>query len=369
MFGTRPEAIKMAPVVRAIEAAPELESLVCVTAQHREMLDQALGLFDVRVDRDLDVMSHAQRLLGVTASMLSQLDAVLEELRPDRVLVQGDTNTTFAASLAAYYHRIPVGHVEAGLRTGDLYAPWPEEGNRRLTSALADLHFAPTGGARDHLLAEGVPAGRVHVTGNPVVDALLHVVGRMDAEPGFVAPVRERFAFLDPARRLVLVTGHRRESFDGGLARVCHALVRLAERDDVQIVYPVHPNPAVQAAIAEALADHPHVHRTPPLEYLPFVFLMREASLVITDSGGVQEEAPSLGKPVLVTREKTERPEAVEAGTVLLVGTDTERIVKEAERLLDDAAAYRSMSFAHNPYGDGRASERIVRVLLETAAP
>lgn len=364
VFGTRPEAIKMAPVVKAVAAAPGLEALVCTTGQHREMLRQALALFDIRVDRDLDVMRPAQRLAETTASILTGLDAVLAELRPHRVMVQGDTSTTLAGSLAAYYHQIPVGHVEAGLRTGDIYAPWPEEVNRKLTTAIADLHFAPTERSRRALEKEGVPPDSIVVSGNTVIDALHEVVGRMDADPEFTAPLRDRFSFLDPERRLILVTGHRRENFDGGLVRMCEALRQLSERSDVQIVYPVHLNPNVQAAVREVLSERTHVHTIEPLEYLPFLYLMRRASLLITDSGGVQEEAPSLGKPVLVTREKTERPEAVDAGTVLLVGTDRERIVKEAERLLDDEEAYRAMSFAHNPYGDGRASERIVRELL-----
>ena len=363
VFGTRPEAIKMAPVVQAVEATPGLEAQVCITGQHREMLQQALELFGLRVDLDLDVMTHAQRLADVTAAVLTGLDRALPELSPDRVLVQGDTATTFAASLAAYYHQIPVVHIEAGLRTGDLYAPWPEEGNRVLTSQLAALHFPPTERARQALLREGVDADRIVVTGNTVIDALLDVVRRMDADPAFVEPVRKRFEFLDDSRRLVLVTGHRRETFDGGLADMCRALAQLSERPDVEVVYPVHLNPVVQRAAEEVLADHPHIHRIEPLEYLPFVHLMRRAELIITDSGGVQEEAPSLGVPVLVTREKTERPEAVEAGTVLLVGTDTARIVSEASRLLDDERAYREMSVAHNPYGDGHASERIAREL------
>jgi UDP-N-acetylglucosamine 2-epimerase (non-hydrolysing) len=333
---------------------------VCSTGQHREMLEQALALFDVRVDHDLDVMSEGQRLADTSAAILVGLDRLLQRERPDRVIVQGDTSTTFAASLAAYYHRIPVAHVEAGLRTGDIYAPWPEEVNRTLASAIADLHFAPTEGARRNLEREGVDPDSILVTGNTVIDALLGIVRRMDDEPDFAAGARAQFDFLDPQRRLVLVTGHRRENFDGGLKRVFEAIARLAERSDVEIVYPVHANPVVQATAREVLSDHPWVHLIEPLEYLPFVHLMRCATLVITDSGGVQEEAPSLGKPVLVTREVTERPEAVEAGTVLLVGTDTERIVKESERLLDDAHAYRAMSVAHNPYGDGRASERIV---------
>lgn len=368
VFGTRPEAIKMAPVVQGIAASDGLQAVVCVTGQHREMLHQALSLFDIRVDHDLDVMTHAQRLSDTTAAILTGLDRLIEELRPDRVVVQGDTNTTFAASLAAYYQKTPVAHVEAGLRTGDIYSPWPEEVNRKLTTAIADLHFAPTEGSRRSLEREGIDPASIVVTGNTVIDALLDVVRRMEEQPEFVAPVEKRFAFLDSSRRLILVTGHRRENFDGGLVRVCQALAQLAERSDVEIVYPVHLNPNVLAAAQEVLADRANVHLIEPQEYLPFVYLMRRASLIITDSGGVQEEAPSLGKPVLVTRDKTERPEAVEAGTVLLLGTDREKIVKEAERLLDDEHAYRDMSFAHNPYGDGKAVERITGELLRRHA-
>ena len=370
VFGTRPEGIKLAPVIRALRSWPEITGKVCVTGQHREMLDQVLALFGIAPDHDLGVMKPGQDLTGVTTQILKGLRNVLEQEAPDFVLVHGDTTTTFAASLAAYYQQIPVGHVEAGLRTGNRYAPWPEEMNRRLTGALADLHFAPTDRARDNLLREGIAAEQIAVTGNTVVDALLTVVGRLEQEPQLRAEAEQQFDFLDPSRRLIVVTGHRRESFGEGFRNLCEALRRIADRDDVEIVYPVHLNPNVQRPVRETLADYPRVHLLEPMDYLPFVALLNRAELIITDSGGIQEEAPSLGKPVLVTRETTERPEAVSAGTVRLVGTDVERIVGETTRLLDDPAWYRSMARAHNPYGDGKAAERIVeRLLKEGNAP
>ncbi|MBK5944775.1 UDP-N-acetylglucosamine 2-epimerase (non-hydrolyzing) [Halorhodospira halophila] len=365
VFGTRPEGIKLAPVIRALQSSPEITGKVCVTGQHREMLDQVLALFGIAPDHDLGVMKPGQDLTGVTTEILAGLRGVLEEEAPDFVLVHGDTTTTFAASLAAYYQQIPVGHVEAGLRTGNRYAPWPEEMNRRLTGALAELHFAPTDRARDNLLREGIAAEQIAVTGNTVVDALLTVVGRLEQEPQLRADAEQQFDFLDPSRRLIVVTGHRRESFGEGFRNLCEALRRIADRDDVEIVYPVHLNPNVQQPVRETLADHPRVHLLEPMDYLPFVALLNRAELIITDSGGIQEEAPSLGKPVLVTRETTERPEAVSAGTVRLVGTDVERIVGETTQLLDDPARYRDMARAHNPYGDGKATERIVERLLK----
>ncbi|MCG5548921.1 non-hydrolyzing UDP-N-acetylglucosamine 2-epimerase [Halorhodospira halochloris] len=365
VFGTRPEGIKLAPVIRALRSSPEITGKVCVTGQHREMLDQVLALFGIVPDHDLGVMRPGQDLTGVTTEILTGLRSVLEEEAPDFVLVHGDTTTTFAASLAAYYQQIPVGHVEAGLRTGNRYAPWPEEMNRRLTGALAEHHFAPTDRARDNLLREGIAAEQIAVTGNTVVDALLTVVGRLDQEPQLRAEAEQRFDFLDPSRRLIVVTGHRRESFGEGFRNLCEALRRIADRDDVEIVYPVHLNPNVQQPVRETLADHPRVHLLEPMDYLPFVALLNRAELIITDSGGIQEEAPSLGKPVLVTRETTERPEAVSAGTVRLVGTDVERIVGETTQLLDDPAWYRDMARAHNPYGDGKAADRIVERLLK----
>lgn len=364
VFGTRPEAIKMAPIVRRMAETPGLTPLVCVTAQHREMLDQVLELFRIRPDHDLNVMRSAQGLTYVTTAVLEGLAEVYAAARPDRVLVQGDTTTTFAAALAAFYARIPVGHVEAGLRTWNMHSPWPEEMNRKLTTGLADLHFPPTTASRDNLLREGVDPARIHVTGNTGIDALLEAVAILDASPALKAEADARIPALDPARRVVLVTGHRRENFDGGLERVARGLRRLAERGDLELVYPVHLNPAVRRVAQEVLGRHPHIHLIEPLDYLPFVNLMRRAHLIVTDSGGVQEEAPSLGKPVLVTRDTTERPEAVEAGTVELVGTDGERLVERATRLLDDRAAYDSMAFAHNPYGDGYAAGRIIEALF-----
>jgi UDP-N-acetylglucosamine 2-epimerase len=364
VFGTRPEAIKMAPVIQRLAATPNVTSVVCVTAQHRQMLDQVLSVFAIRPDRDLDVMRHGQGLTWVTTAVLDRMMAAYADLRPDRVLVQGDTTTTFAASLAGFYAQVPVAHVEAGLRTSDIHSPWPEEVNRRLTTVIADLHFAPTAVARQNLLREGIDPSRIVVTGNTVIDALFDAISILDNDPMQVAAIEATLPRLDPRKRLILITGHRRENFDGGLDRVARGLRRLAGRGDVEIIYPVHLNPNVREVAETVLGLHDAIHLIPPLDYLPFIHLMRRAHLVITDSGGVQEEAPSLGKPVLVTRETTERPEAVEAGTVKLVGTDTALLVAEASRLLDDETAYQQMSFAHNPYGDGRAAGRIVQALL-----
>ena len=367
VFGTRPEAIKMAPVVKALAAAPEIEVRVCVTGQHRQMLDQVLDLFGIVPDYDLAIMTPEQTLGEVTSAVLRGLEARLQEFRPDVVLVHGDTTTTLAASLAAYYQKIPVGHVEAGLRTGDIYAPWPEEINRKVAGSVATLHFAPTARSRDNLLAEAVPPERISVTGNTVIDALLEVDRRLQADNALSSELTGRFA-LPQGRRIILVTGHRRESFGGGFERICDALARLATRPDVLIVYPVHLNPQVKGPVEQRLGPLDNVRLLPPQDYLPFVHLMRGAHLILTDSGGVQEEAPSLGKPVLVMRDRTERPEALEAGAVRLVGSDAGRIVAEAERLLDDPAAWIAMSRARNPYGDGQAAQRIVAHLLDWAA-
>jgi UDP-N-acetylglucosamine 2-epimerase len=364
VFGTRPEAIKMAPVIRRLAAVPGITPLVCVTAQHRQMLDQVLALFGITPDLDLDVMRAGQGLTYITTAVLERLGEAYRQLQPDRVLVQGDTTTTFAAALAAFYAKVPVGHVEAGLRTGNMYSPWPEEMNRRLTSRIADLHFPPTEQAKRNLLQEGIDPARIVVTGNTVIDALLEALAILDADPARLAAIDRELPRNNPAKRLILVTGHRRENFDGGLERVARGLLRLAARGDVEIVYPVHLNPTVQLVAETVLGAHPAIRLIPPLDYLPFVHLMRRAELIVTDSGGVQEEAPSLGKPVLVTRDTTERPEALEAGTVELVGTDTDRLVASATRLLDDRAAYERMSFAHNPYGDGQAAARIAEALL-----
>ena len=341
----------MAPVVHALAATPGIEGRVCVTGQHAEMLAQVLEVFGVTPDRDLAVMRPGQTLTHVTTAVLEGMAGVLADERPDAVLVHGDTTTSMAAALAAFYAGIPVGHVEAGLRTRDLSAPWPEEANRQITARLCHWHFAPTSRARDALLAEAVPEDRIHVTGNTVIDALQHVT--REILPAHEAEMAALFRWRDPAKRLILVTGHRRENFDGGLERMCAALAALADRGDVQICYPVHLNPVVREAADTVLASARDVHLIAPQSYLPFVWLMSQAHLMITDSGGIQEEAPSLGVPVLVTRDVTERPEAVDAGTVKLVGTDRATIEAEASRLLDDPAAHAAMSRSHNPYGDG----------------
>ncbi|HEY0833807.1 MAG TPA: UDP-N-acetylglucosamine 2-epimerase (non-hydrolyzing) [Azospirillum sp.] len=368
VFGTRPEAIKMAPLLKGIARTPGLTPIVCVTAQHRQMLDQVLELFDIRPDFDLDVMRDGQGLAYVTSAVLSGILGVIEECKPDRILVQGDTTTTMAAAMAAFYARVPVGHVEAGLRTGNPLSPWPEEMNRKVASCIADLHFAPTTQSRDNLLREGIDPARVEVTGNTVIDALLFAVDRIDKDAALRASLDAQFPFLEEiersGRRMILTTGHRRENFDGGLEQVFTALSWLAERPDVSVVFPVHLNPNVQKAAQAVLKGRDNVHLIPPQEYLPFVHLMKRAHLIVTDSGGVQEEAPSLGKPVLVTRDTTERPEAVTAGTVELIGPSAEAVVAHATRLLDDADAYRRMSRAHNPYGDGRACDRIIARML-----
>lgn len=364
VFGTRPEAIKMAPLVRSLSGDSRFDARVCVTAQHREMLDQVLDLFEITPDYDLNVMKAGQTLYDTTTRILQGIKPVLESFRPDVVLVHGDTTTTFSVSLAAFYQQIAVGHVEAGLRTGNLYAPWPEEGNRKLTGALARYHFAPTTASRQNLLAEGVPPSHISVTGNTVIDALLWVSERIECDPALRISLADRYPFLNPYDRMVLVTGHRRESFGGGFERICLALRQIAQtHPDVQVVYPVHMNPNVHEPVRRLLSGLPNVHLIPPQEYLPFVYLMSRATLILTDSGGIQEEAPSLGKPVLVMRDNTERPEAVDAGTVRLVGTDAERIVAEVELLLTDRQAFEAMSRAHNPYGDGKACQRIIEEL------
>ncbi|MFI8667204.1 non-hydrolyzing UDP-N-acetylglucosamine 2-epimerase [Qipengyuania sp. NPDC077410] len=366
VFGTRPEAIKMAPVVKALQATPEIDVRVCVTAQHREMLDQVLKLFEILPDYDLDLMKPSQGLFEITTRVLTGLKDVLIAASPDLVLVHGDTTTTLAASLAAYYQRVPVGHVEAGLRTGDIYSPWPEEINRKIAGTISQLHFAPTETSKKNLMAENVPEEQIFVTGNTVIDALFDVVGKLDCDSETTSKFDEAFA-IDTDRRIVLVTGHRRESFGDGFHRICDALARLAERDDIQIVYPVHLNPNVRGPVVERLGALDRVSLIPPQDYLPFVHLMRRADLILTDSGGVQEEAPSLGKPVLVMRDTTERPEAIDAGTVKLVGTDPDLMIAEVSTLLDDKEAYEDMSRAHNPYGDGLASNRIRTAILEWA--
>jgi len=373
VFGTRPEAVKMAPLIKALAAHPErFDTKICVTAQHRHMLDQILACFDIAVDHDLDIMTSAQDLHDVTADVVTGMRPVLDKVRPDLVLVQGDTTTTFAASLAAFYRKIPVGHVEAGLRTGDVHAPYPEEMNRRLTTSLAHFHFAPTPLNRDNLLAEGVDADRIVVIGNTVIDALLMIVERIARDPG-----RERVLVDSLAdagyvvgsggvRRMLLVTGHRRESFGEGFANICEALRDIATANPgLDIVYPVHLNPNVREPVNRVLSGLANVYLVEPLDYESFVYLMSRAYLILTDSGGIQEEAPALGKPTLVMRAVTERPEALEAGTAVLVGTDRARIVERTQALLTDAGLYRRMANTRNPYGDGTAAEQIVAFLSE----
>ncbi|MGA2593526.1 MAG: UDP-N-acetylglucosamine 2-epimerase (non-hydrolyzing) [Bryobacteraceae bacterium] len=355
VFGTRPEAIKLCPVLLNLRQSTQFEVRVCVTAQHRSMLDQVLTAFGVAPDHDLDLMQPGQTLAQITARILAALEPVIAVERPDMVLVQGDTTTTLAGALAAFYQRVPVGHVEAGLRTGDLAQPFPEEMNRVVTTRLAALHFAPTEAAARQLQAEGVERLRISITGNSGIDAVLYVRDAL-AAGRLPAP---QWPQLDTAKKLIVVTAHRRESFGEGFAQICVALARLAKRQDVQLVYPVHRNPNVMDPVYASLGGLANVLLLEPLDYVPFVDLMRRAHLLLTDSGGIQEEGPSLGKPILVMREKTERPEAVAAGTVKLVGTDASRIVREAERLLDDEGEYLRMSRIHNPYGDGRASDRI----------
>jgi UDP-N-acetylglucosamine 2-epimerase (non-hydrolysing) len=366
VFGTRPEAIKLAPVVKELSARPNFYCKMCVTGQHREMLAQVLELFELEPDWDLDLMRPDQDLAYITGAALSGVSEVLRAFRPDRVIVQGDTTTTFAGALAAFYHRIPVAHVEAGLRTDDIYSPWPEEANRRLVTRIADLHFAPTARARDNLLREGVSARRILVTGNTGIDALLWVSHLLDSRSelrvGFRAVLPTHFE----GKRLILMTGHRRESFNGGLERISRAMTRIASRPDVAVVFPVHPNPNVRRA-TERLREHENILLVEPVDYLELVFLLKLCHFVVTDSGGMQEEAPSFGKPVLVTRNTTERPEAMELGLAKLVATDECLLFDEMSRLLDDPIAYSRMSRVENPYGDGRASCRIAERLIADA--
>jgi UDP-N-acetylglucosamine 2-epimerase (non-hydrolysing) len=366
VFGTRPEAIKMAPLVKHLQQDARFNSRVCVTAQHREMLDQVMDLFALNADYDLNIMAPGQSLNDITAKILIGLKPILDEFQPDVVLVHGDTATTLATSLAAYYAQIAIGHVEAGLRTGNLYSPWPEEANRKLTGALARYHFAPTATSEQNLLKENISPSHITVTGNTVIDALLSVSERLINDASLRQTQEQTFHFLDPERRLVLVTGHRRESFGGGFERICKALSELAQQfPDVDILYPVHLNPNVKGPVETHLSNISNIHLIEPQQYLPFVYLMNKAHIILTDSGGIQEEAPSLGKPVLVMRDTTERPEAVKAGTVKLVGTDVQKIISEVSELLNNTKAYEAMSFAHNPYGDGRACLRIADELAK----
>lgn len=367
VFGTRPEAIKMAPVVHALASAIRIEAKVCVTAQHRNMLDQVLELFEIKPDFDLNLMRPSQDLTDITTNVLLGMRKVFKQWRPDWVLVHGDTSTTLATTVAAYYEKIPVGHVEAGLRTGNIYSPWPEEVNRRIASTISAAHFAPTEIAKVNLIREGVGESQVIVTGNTVIDALLNVVHRIRTDAALLRKMEKRFAFLDKSKKLILVTGHRRENFGDGFLHICSALAEISKRNNVQIVFPVHLNPNVQEPVNRLLGSIPNIHLIEPQDYLPFVYLMDQAYLILTDSGGIQEEAPSLGTPVLVMRDTTERPEAVNAGAVKLVGANKQSIINESTQLLDESIEYQRMSRACNPYGDGKAATRIANFLLDKA--
>lgn len=365
VFGTRPEAVKCFPVVQELRKREGTQVKVCVTAQHREILDQVLEPLGLKPDHDLNLMRSSPSLTEITSDVLSAVGEVLDAEKPDRVLVQGDTTTTMATALAAYYRQIPVGHVEAGLRSGDNYSPWPEEVNRKVVGVIANMHFAPTPQARDNLVKENIPESQIHVTGNTVIDALFEIKSKLNGLQHFhpaLASVQK--ALGKSNKRIIMVTSHRRENWGDGLQQICRALRRLAERGDVHIVYPVHPNPKVRDTVFATLGDHEHISLIEPLDYLPFVELMCRSHLILTDSGGVQEEAPALGKPVLVLRSTTERPEGIASGNALLVGVDEERVVFEAERLLDDETAYGTMARAHNPYGDGKAAKRITEHVL-----
>ena len=370
MFGTRPEAIKMAPLVKEFQKDKvSFHAKVCVTAQHREMLDQVLELFQITPDYDLNVMKPGQDLHGITSNILLKIKPVLEGFKPDIVLVHGDTATTFATSLAAYYLKIKIGHVEAGLRTGDLYSPWPEEGNRRLTGVLTDYHFSPTNTSKNNLLNEGVNKSSVFVTGNTVIDALQLVVNRIKNDKSLRLKIENTIfqsGFQELNSKFILVTGHRRENFGQGLLNICEALKVLSKNNpDINVLYPVHLNPNVRKPVNKLLSNVSNIKLVEPFQYEEFIYLMSESYLILTDSGGIQEEAPSLGKPVLVMRDTTERPEAVEAGTVKLVGSDQDNIIKEVQKLLNDNSEYQKMSKARNPYGDGNASEKILNILKD----
>ncbi|MCU4392057.1 UDP-N-acetylglucosamine 2-epimerase (non-hydrolyzing) [Acinetobacter courvalinii] len=369
VFGTRPEAIKMAPLALKLQHySQDFETKVCVTGQHRQMLDQVLELFSLKPDFDLNLMKPGQTLSDVTSGVLKGLEQVFEQWLPDVILVHGDTATTFAASLAAYYHKIKVGHVEAGLRTGDLYSPWPEEANRQLTGVLANYHFAPTQSSYDNLIKENVNPATIVVTGNTVIDALLQVKQKVEQDQTLIEQFQQQFSFLEKEKKLILVTGHRRENFGQGFLNICQALANLAKKyPDIQIVYPVHLNPNVQQPVNALLADIDNVYLIAPQDYLPFVYLMNRSYLILTDSGGIQEEAPSLGKPVLVMRDTTERPEAVQAGTVRLVGTEIAAIEQSVAELLENPDVYAEMASAHNPYGDGTACQQIIQFLLQVS--
>lgn len=367
VFGTRPEAIKMAPLVKAFKSNNHFDTRVCVTAQHRQMLDQVLEIFEILPEYDLNIMKAGQDLYDITSNVLVGVRDVLADFKPDIVFVHGDTSTTFSASLAAYYSKVKVGHIEAGLRTYDIYSPWPEEGNRQLTGVLANYHFAPTVQSQENLLKEGKNQNDIYVTGNTVIDALMYVLHRIESQPELKEKIKKKISsqyLLDHNRKVILVTGHRRENFGQGFINICEGLKQIAlNNPNVDIVYPVHLNPNVQKPVNQILSDIENVYLIDPLQYEEFIYLMSQAYFIITDSGGIQEEAPSLGKPVLVMRDTTERPEAVAAGTVKLVGCDKETLVREAEKLLHDHNEYEIMSRAHNPYGDGKACERVVQLM------
>lgn len=366
VFGTRPEAIKMAPLVKEISNNKALDLRVCVTGQHREMLDQVLEIFQIKPDYDLNLMKSGQSLNDITSSILINIKCILQEYKPDLVLVHGDTATTFAVSLAAYYEKISVGHVEAGLRTGNIYSPWPEEANRKLTAVLAKYHFAPTFSSKENLIREGCVPDNIIVTGNTVIDALHLAKEKINNDIQLSDKLKQEFSFLEPEKKIILVTGHRRESFGKGFEDICDALAIIARSyKDIQIIYPVHMNPNVRGPVNRLLSNINNIYLIEPLQYLPFVYLMDKSYIILTDSGGIQEEAPSLGKPVLVMRDTTERPEAILAGTVALVGTDKNKITEKVKELIENTEVYKKMSAAQNPYGDGKSCQRIVNAILK----
>ena len=365
VIGTRPEAIKMAPIIHVLREKQNFKTIVCATGQHRQMLDQVLNIFKITPNFDLNIMTTNQSLSDITCAVLKKVTKIVEKTSPNIVLVQGDTTTTMATCLAAYYHKITVGHVEAGLRTGNIYSPWPEEINRKIATAIATYHFAPTDRARKNLIDEHVPAEKIFVTGNTVVDALQYVTKKINSDTRLRTQLLSQFSYIDPHKKLILVTGHRRENFGDGFKNICQAIATISKRKDVQIIYPVHLNPNVKIPVESMLSGLPNVHLIDPLDYVPFVYLMSQAYLILTDSGGVQEEAPSLGKPVLVMRNATERPEIIESGAGIVVGTSCEKIVSEVNELLNNQDKHSKMSFIHNPYGDGKASIRIVDKLEE----
>ncbi len=356
----------MAPLVHSLKSDHRFESKVCVTAQHREMLDQVLDLFDIKPDYDLNIMKEGQTLTDITAKVLIDIKPILKQFRPDIILVHGDTTTTFAVSLAAYYEQIPIGHVEAGLRTGNIYSPWPEEANRKLTSTLANYHFAPTEESKQNLIKENINQKSIIITGNTVIDSLLLIKNKLDTDTALNNKLSSLFGFLNPNKKMILVTGHRRENFGHGFERICQALAKTAIQhyEEIEIIYPMHMNPNVREPVTRILKDIDNIHLIEPQQYLPFVYLMNSSYLILTDSGGIQEEAPTLGKPVLVMRDTTERPEAVTAGTVKLVGTNITTITNEITILLTDENKYQEMAFAHNPYGDGKACQKILDYLI-----